>query len=180
LPSGHLTSNSRTRQMQEDSDDSYSRAASHRNTGIGCWTSLPVLHLLVLSLLSMHGMEVVQLVHHSHLFPLLAATDSAINHPHHWIVKSIFYSIEYDQFFKGKHITESVYLVVEEIYFIFAILVSHYIYRVFKSHSNGDGLIFNNNPPPAAPPQGEYRALVEENPPNQQARAFQGQGVMIG
>lgn len=147
-------------------------------------TGIPILHLSLPGLLPVHGMATVQLVHHPHLLPILSAAGRAVHHHDHRIVPPSLPSIEYDLFFTNKHITESIYLLVEEIYFIFAILISHYVYRVFKNHSNGEGLIFNNNPPPNDPQgQGQYRPLVDENRPNrvdQQGGVFQGEGVRIG
>ena len=168
--------------MQKNTNDPHDLPPPHRHPIAVGRTGLSILHLSLPGIFPMHGMATIQLVHNPHLLPLLSAASRPIHHHDHRIVPITLSSIEYDLFFTNKHITESMYLLVEEIYFIFAILISHYVYRVFKNHSNGEGLIFNNNPPNDPQGQGQYRPLVEDRPNrgNQPAGAFQGQGVRIG
>ncbi len=56
----------------------------------------------------------------------------------------------------------SVYLLIEEIYYVVAIFISHYAYKIFKSYSQGNGLMFNNNQPPEGGQGARYQALRED------------------
>jgi len=91
-------------------------------------------------------MAFIQLVCRPLLFLLLHNAVHPIKYSHRRLVLITPRSIQYNRFFGNKYTVESVYLLAEEIYFIVAIFLSHYVYRMFKSYSNGEGgMFFNNN-----------------------------------
>ena len=59
--------------------------------------------------------------------------------------------MQYSKFFSKNKVPQSIYLVVEEVYFIFAIFISHYVYRIFRSQNLGEAMMFNRPQPPAQP-----------------------------
>ena len=96
---------------------------------------ISILSQFVSCVLPVHGLENLQLVHSINVFILFNDLHDSVCHLLSRIVVIYLFSIEYHYLFKDKYIWQSIYIVAACIYYVVAIPLSHYCYRVFKSHS---------------------------------------------
>ena len=102
---------------------------------------ISILPEFISGVLPLHGLENLQLVHSTNVYILLNDLHDSICHLLSRIVTIYLFSIEYHYLFKDKYIWQSIYIVAACVYYVAAIPLSHYCYRVFKSHSGHPFLV---------------------------------------
>jgi len=164
LSSSSGTTHSLTTQMQTNSTRASSRTTAFNGSLLSHLICISILHIFVSGFLSLHGLAFTQLVLCAFLLLVCINAASSSFYFTSRLVNILIFSIQYDKLFAHRYIVESVFIIIEILYFAVAIFFSHFVYKHFKNLSNGGGMFFNNNEAQLQEQgqgQGNYQAVRE-------------------